>query len=262
VYSNIVSLLHTQIYFPTYSNSLKEIGRYLGFKWSDDEAVGTSALIWRAEWETEHDPKLKERLIAYNAEDCEAAQRVFEHVAGICSHQTLSTSASECMNVGAIESNYPVRFGKLTYALPDFKSINEAAYWDYQQNRVYFRSKRKPMGQRGPGQLKKPPPNVDKIIRADEPRPPACPKCGSKQFYKNGVHSRTIYDLRFSRAGVRRWVIRYYYQRYQCRDCTHGQNELPRFEKCGKSLQAFVVYQLVELRMSHSAIVRSIASRP
>ncbi len=164
------------------------------------------------------------------------------------------------MNVGAIESNYPVRFGKLTYALPDFKSINEAAYWDYQQNRVYFRSKRKPMGQRGPGQLKKPPPNVDKIIRADEPRPPACPKSGSKQFYKNGIHSRTIYDLRFSRAGVRRWVIRYYYQRYQCRDCTHGQNELSRFEKCGKSLQAFVVYQLVELRMSHSAIVRSIAT--
>ena len=31
---NLASLLYASIYFPTYTNSLKDVARYLGFKWS------------------------------------------------------------------------------------------------------------------------------------------------------------------------------------------------------------------------------------
>ena len=37
------------------------------------------------------------------------------------------------MYVNSLECDDPLRFGPLQYALPDFKAINEAAYWDYQE---------------------------------------------------------------------------------------------------------------------------------
>ena len=48
---NLVSLTYAQLYFPTYSNGLKEIASYLGFAWSETNASGLNALAWRSEWE-------------------------------------------------------------------------------------------------------------------------------------------------------------------------------------------------------------------
>ena len=46
---NVLSVLYAQIYFPTYSNSLKEIAHYVGFHWSEANASGLHALRWRSE---------------------------------------------------------------------------------------------------------------------------------------------------------------------------------------------------------------------
>lgn len=35
-----------------------------------------NTLLWRAGWEFTNDPKLKEKLVIYNAEDCEATEKV------------------------------------------------------------------------------------------------------------------------------------------------------------------------------------------
>ena len=48
---NVLSLIHAHIYFPTYSNSLKDIGRYLGFRWTDPDASGLQSIVWRKKWE-------------------------------------------------------------------------------------------------------------------------------------------------------------------------------------------------------------------
>ena len=48
---NLLSVIYAQIYFPTYSNGLKDIARYLGFQWSDSDASGLHTLMWRSEWE-------------------------------------------------------------------------------------------------------------------------------------------------------------------------------------------------------------------
>ena len=79
---NLVSLTYAQIYLPTYSNGLKEIGRYLGFRWSDPEASGVAAMVWRSAWELSRDSALKQRLLTYNAEDCEATQKLAEQLSG------------------------------------------------------------------------------------------------------------------------------------------------------------------------------------
>jgi len=85
---NLLSVIYSQIYFPTYSNGLKDIAQFLGFKWSDDAATGLNALTWRAQWESSKNPDLKQKLITYNADDCEALEKVASVIAQLCQEQT------------------------------------------------------------------------------------------------------------------------------------------------------------------------------
>ena len=167
------------------------------------------------------------------------------------------------IDVNSLECDNPLRFGPLQYAVPDFKAINEAAYWDYQRSRIYVRSsdrlKRLSKTGRSPSRPSGEPP-VNKSIQAKENRPALCPKCNSTKFYRNGRFSKVVYDLRFTRAGVRRWVVRHCFNRYQCRNCKHGYNELPRQEMYGKSLKAYVLYQVIELRISQHAVARTVGA--
>src|SRR5258706_12708896 len=73
---NLVSVIYSRVYSPTFSNGLKDIAGYLGFSWSDPAASGVSAVRWRQEWERSRVPALKEKLLTYNAEDCAAAEVV------------------------------------------------------------------------------------------------------------------------------------------------------------------------------------------
>ena len=42
---NLLSLIFAQVYFPTFSNGLKEIAGYLGFRWSDPDATGSQTIV-------------------------------------------------------------------------------------------------------------------------------------------------------------------------------------------------------------------------
>jgi predicted RecB family nuclease len=59
---NILSVIYAQIYFPTYSNSLKEIAQYLGFQWSESGASGLSAIMWRSQWEVLRESRFQQQL--------------------------------------------------------------------------------------------------------------------------------------------------------------------------------------------------------
>lgn len=65
---NLLSLIYAQIYFPAYSNGLKEIARYLGFEWTNPFSSGVQSIVWRHRWEESFDPTVRGKLIAYNAE--------------------------------------------------------------------------------------------------------------------------------------------------------------------------------------------------
>jgi predicted RecB family nuclease len=257
---NLVSLTFARIYLPTYSNGLKEIGRYLGSHWSEADASGASSLVWRSAWETSRDAALKERLVNYNAEDCSATQRLAEKISAVCHGQHASDPTDEAVNVGSIERAYPLRFGPLTYAVPEFKRINEAAYWDYQRSKIYIRSTRKAKraSPEGAPRAKRGGPRPNRVVRVQEDRPAACVKCGSGKLYKNGRRGRVTYDLRFSRSGVRLLAVQQQTMRYQCWHCKHGQMEAPRAPKYGTNLLAYVAYQLIELRISQRAVARNI----
>src|ERR1700741_5327166 len=52
---NLLSFTYAHIYFPTYSNTLKEVARFLGFEWSERDPSGLRALMWRSGGENSRD---------------------------------------------------------------------------------------------------------------------------------------------------------------------------------------------------------------
>jgi predicted RecB family nuclease len=256
---NLLSLTYAHIYFPTYTNGLKEIAGYLGFHWSEANSSGLHSLIWRSEWEASCEPSIKQKLITYNAEDCAAAQMIAEAILRICSEQTTTTSDPNYTTISLMKDDRPLKFGALNYALPEFKAINEAAYWDYQRTKVYTRSNRclwrssKIQTKRSKTTL-----GIDKFIQVGVARPERCPRCNSTRLYINGHYGSTVQDLRFSRIGVKRWNIRYNFLRYQCWTCKTGYNELTRQESYGTNLKAYIIYQIIELRIPQHAVARNL----
>ena len=108
---NLLSLTYAQVYFPTYSNGLKDIAGHLGFRWSDDAASGRHALVWRSQWESSQERSLKRRLLIYNAEDCEAVQQVAEALAEVCSpHTEANTPKLESVNAHLLLEKYKRMF--------------------------------------------------------------------------------------------------------------------------------------------------------
>ena len=51
---NLIQFIFAHIYFPTFSNGLKEIAGYLGFHWPGPLASGLEAIVWRYRWEASY----------------------------------------------------------------------------------------------------------------------------------------------------------------------------------------------------------------
>src|SRR5262249_26457740 len=129
---------------PTYSNGLKEIARYLGFQWSERNATGLNALRWRYEWEFSRDSSVKQKLVTYNAEDCEGLEQVASLVAQLCQEQTgaVTSKDSNIVYADSLKRESPYCLGKNSFVMPELEYINQAAYWDYQRDKIYVRSSR------------------------------------------------------------------------------------------------------------------------
>jgi hypothetical protein len=219
---NLLSRMYGRIYFPTYSNSLKEIARWLGFEWTWPQASGTAAMLLRRCWELTHDDELRRKLITYNIEDCRAAAVVAEALTHICGSD--NAKKLETVNVASLEVGFQRTFGKFPSALPEFERINTAAYWDYQRSKVYVRSDK--AIRRSVEKTVKPVKKVaiKREVMLDD-KPASCPRCGASKLWVAARMSRVVFDLRFSRGGIKRWVVRYRYNSYRCVACK-AQNVL------------------------------------
>jgi hypothetical protein len=212
---NLVGRIYGKIYFPTFSNSLKEVGRYLGFEWTWPRASGAAAPLLRRAWELSADDGLKHELVGYNMDDCRAAAMVAEALARICGGETSSLNA---VDVGSLDVGFQHHWGRFVGALPEFAKINNAAYWDYQRDKIYIRSNR-PLKRAAQRKRTKGRPTLPVNTTVSPSRPRNCPACNSKRVSKNGRHRRIFRDMRFSNGCIRRWVIRYIVDHYKCRDC-------------------------------------------
>ena len=83
---NVLSVIYAHVYFPTYSNGLKDIGKFLGCRWTEADASGIQSIVWRRKWEETCSVTFKDMLTTYNLEDCAALKRVTEFLYAACSY--------------------------------------------------------------------------------------------------------------------------------------------------------------------------------
>src|SRR5712691_8710313 len=48
---NVNRYIYGKVYFPVRSNGLKDIGHFIGAKWTSPHASGLQSLVWRHHWE-------------------------------------------------------------------------------------------------------------------------------------------------------------------------------------------------------------------
>ena len=259
---NVLSLIFAQVYFPTYSNGLKDVARSLGFCWSDPSSCGLRATAWRHEWERTGTSASKEQLLEYNAEDCEALECVagaFMRL-GASLGQKPEANAADHIVVQAEPAPYQKAWSRFRSPLPEFEQVNNAARWDYQRHRVYARSS-KHISQIGQGAK---PRNrhshrLNKTVICPTDLP--CPKCKLRRYHYLSVRTRVLHDIFFGRNNVKKRVVKYRYCRCWCPGCQVEFGAPAEFwagSKYGRNLVSYLIYQCVDLGIPQHTVARSI----
>jgi predicted RecB family nuclease len=258
---NVLSFIYTHAHLPLHSNGLKEVGRHLGCSWVEPDASGLQSLVWRAGWERTADDGLRQKLLAYNQEDCAALKRVTEFLFEIATKERTagdpagrrSGSAPVSDVLDADKLTFPPGWGATRFFHPDFAHITKCSYFNYQRQRVYARTN--PVPKRAHVRHAR---RTNRKLRASsrvviEAR--SCPHCKSKDIMQIRRSSREIKDPRskraldlvFTSAGVKRRVIVCRTVPYRCRQC--GEAFLPeayeRLDKHFHGLKSWAMYQHV-----------------
>jgi predicted RecB family nuclease len=264
---NPLSLIYSHIYFPTYSNGLKDVGAYLGCSWTDPDASGVQSLVWRGRWEASHAEEWKQKLITYNLEDCLALRRVTEFLCIRCARPGSATGprsgsgdgpavawVEEIDRLGTVKMR-----GRKEFFHPDFGHINDCARFDYQRQRVYIRtSKLLKKNRRGPRKYRNRTLRVSQRVQIISRK---CPTCGSTEVtrWAKGKKARGLwvkhkraFDLVFSSGGIKRKVVECRSSIHQCLGC--GETFIPeRYQRLAKhfhGLMSWAMHEHVAHRIS------------
>lgn len=250
---NVVSVIHAGIYFPTYSNGLKDVGAYLGCIWSESNASGTQSVAWRRTWEASGGDTVKQKLITYNAEDCAALRRVTECIAEMVPRAGADGShvdeAAGLLKVTRAEdiplSTTRREFGQRAFAFPELEYVSRCAYFDYQRDKIFLRTNptlRRVHARKVKRRMRKLKVNRRIMIRCLR-----CPFCQGKAIrrYPAKMHVKLAYDLRITEGGIRRQVIECATPLHRCLDCS--RDFLPRrYKRRAKhfhALKSWAMYQ-------------------
>jgi hypothetical protein len=238
---------------------LKDIASFLDSVWGEQINSGIDCIASRLRWERSRDPVIKEAILEYNRQDCLAVKRVADFLislgnpAGEMKHEVRLTAEI------AAESHK--QFGKIEFAIPEMSFINQCARFNYQRDKVLLRTYpevRASVRRQRASSRRIQRPNVE--IQCE----PAicCPGCGGTRFttQRSYSDSKLVYDVKFTRSGVKRWVIKYSSRRYECLDChkTFFPKSYPTNQKVGPALASWAVHQHVALRQSFGDITLNI----
>jgi predicted RecB family nuclease len=251
---NVLSMIYGRVYFPTYSNSLKDIGSYIGQQWKHPKSNGLHSIVWRYQWEESKERKWKTILINYNREDCQVLRYVTSAVISILKGKDDAFSGTSVTKVETIKSESVYKFGKADFLLPDFDYVNNCAYYDYQREKVYFRTEKR---KRHHVAIKKKQYRINKQVEI--PPPSQCEYCGSTLMYRHSRQRKVVFDIYSNGSGVKRWVVQYQTMRIKCRSCNKlsvSQDYHAIHSKYGHNFFALIVYNSVSLRQSHGLIAK------
>jgi predicted RecB family nuclease len=266
--TNVLAIIYPHVYFPTYSNGLKDVAGYLGCRWTEPDASGIESIVWRKSWEQTGDTAWKAKLIQYNLEDCDALRR-------------LCVFLSEAPNYGI--NNQPdatprvasvAQLDKLAravtwspFAHADFEFVNKRAYFDYQRRHVFARTK-PARRMRGRTTTRRRWQNRDlRVTHRMQITATRCPFCKSKHIQPldpkqrpKGVQTRRkrAFDLVFSPGAVRRKVIEFRAVAYHCAHCE--QYFTPeRYDRLTRHFHGFMSWFAYQ-HITHRLGVKSLAA--
>lgn len=262
---NVLSVIYPHVYFPTYSNCLKDIAGFLGFQWTDQSASGIQSIVWRKEWERTGDATIKQKLMAYNQDDCFALKTVSDYIKSISLPAPSSRSTGEPEFPDGIVRvqevvDWPTdrNFGVINFTNPDFEFVNSCSYFDYQRERVFIRTCQT-LKRNRPKTIK----NARNHLRVTKTIPIVemiCPKCGGP--VTDGIHTGDVgipfprrkraFDLVFKVSGIQRVVYEFRTTVHRCCLCGHSfvPDRYLRLDAQFHGLKSWVIYQLIQNRMS------------
>jgi predicted RecB family nuclease len=251
--TNLLSIIRGQVYFPTYSNSLKSIAPWLGFEWSDASLAGIKSISYRCEWEASHNVSIKNALIDYNAEDCQAAEVVTQALLRLTATDPANGGEQQIEGAVHVDSlkNPRMVWGSFESQFKEFEKINVAAWWNYQRDRIVVRSSKlvKLKATRSRRLHLGPRSHLPVSRTIVYPKLSSCPSCGGG-LTERTLCKRILYDLLFGKSSVRRWIVRCQFHHYWCSHCSRKFGEPHEFwpqSHLGRTLVAYVLYHTVEL---------------
>lgn len=223
--TNVLSVVHPHIYFPTYSNGLKDLGRFLGCQRTQENAAGLQTIVWRKSWEANGDADLKTNLVQYNEDDCRTLKHVCEIIRQLTSPDSATPAVPQSLPT-AIRTEEMIKerprwelFRPKEYALEDFKNVIKCAYFDYQREKVFVRTHRQlRIINKRHRKLKRTKTHANRVIEIECKR---CPSCRKKSIQQIKQRSRLLVDLKFFKAGVKKWITKFHSYRYKCLTCGH-----------------------------------------
>lgn len=240
---NILPFFHTHVYPPTYSNELKEIARFLGFNWSSKNASGIQSIVWRKKWELNQNPKLKQKLLRYNLEDCLALFQVKQWM------EHISQNPENVGKVSDIQVDKLYKFCKTNYLIPQLNEINKLAYFNYQREKIYFNSK-PPLKKPQRSKIKAYSSNMKINQKIKLVVPEKCPKCNHTKLYRHQIQHRTYIDLKIQKDGIKRWIVQMETGRYKCAKCSKVFQPILPSSKFGFNLMAWSMNQYITYNIS------------
>ncbi|MCK0147430.1 IS66 family transposase [Arenibacter sp. F26102] len=253
---NLLSIFNSKVHPPTYTNGLKDIASYYGFKWTLTDASGLKCLVLREQWNNTANDNLKIQIIQYNIEDCEAMDYIIQSVKSF----NADKESREYIRLNRLTSQ---KYAHNSYNAEYFKNIAKYAYFDYQRTKVFLKTNNIIRKVQKKIAKKKPKPLVNKYVKLDGRC--LCPECISANVNKHDKYSRIIYDLAYMSAGIKRSTIHYETYRFKCADCgaifynPHQKNQVPS-GRYGNNLKIWVVYQYVACRVPMNKIQATLLS--
>jgi predicted RecB family nuclease len=212
---NVNKYVYGKVYFPVYSNRLKDVGRFVGASWRDPNASGIQSIVWRYKWDASHDDQYKVMLLEYNEEDCRALKLLVDEL------YKIQLSSNMLPDVDFAD-HYKQRTTEASEKIiSQFNEILEFAHFNYDRNKIYFRQElenqvtekdkteqRKLGGKKIREKCTAIRQKTKKIVSL--PRETVCPICKYEPLKpKNASASRFIVDLVLTKNGIKKTQVEY-----------------------------------------------------
>ena len=255
-FDNLNSYIFGKIYFPVYSNSIKEISEYLGLNNENKIGSGLESVVFRYKWERTKNDLIKSELIEYNKFDCNALIYLVNKLSQISN----DTNATSTINLISQPKKNSTSEGLLIHT--QIESILRMGHETYDKKKIVLRDEKKLISKAKIGGVyghigntrKSPKSKQDKILK----KVGNCPIHKNKLKYSGNFTSVVVTDLVFTKNGIRRTVIKYIYEGGYCIKCKKKifSNEALKIRNqfFGHNFKVWVVYQRVYLRLPHRII--------